>query len=249
MSIINIKGDAMTKYKKLIYFLIYTIIILLFSSFNFQNNTFYDSQQQEKIIYLTFDDGPSTVTNKILDILKKKNVRATFFLIGNQIKDNEDIVMRIYKEGHAIGLHTYTHKINKIYSSNNIFIKEMISTRDEINKITNTSPNIIRFPQGSRNRLTKKSLEILHSYDFKIYDWNMVISDGKNPKTSSDRLYREATLGKVKPNNIILLMHCDYMHKNTCKALPRIINYYKNLGYDFRVITDDTPEQYFPIKR
>ena len=239
----------MPKYTKGLYFLVCLIIIFLFSSFNFQNNSSQDLDQQEKIIYLTFDDGPSVVTNKILDILKEKKVHATFFVIGNQIKDNEDIIMRMSNEGHAIGLHTFTHNHNKIYSSNKTFIKEMITTRDMINKITNTLPNIIRFPEGSRNHLTQNSLKTLHRRGFKIYDWNMVISDGLNYKTSPDKLYREATKGKVKPDTIILLMHCDTVHKNTCKALPRIINYYKNLNYDFRIITTSTTEQYFPIKK
>jgi peptidoglycan/xylan/chitin deacetylase (PgdA/CDA1 family) len=239
----------MPKYRKSICFFICTMIILLFSSFNSQDKISHDLDQQEKIIYLTFDDGPSVTTNKILDILKDKKVHATFFVIGNQIKDNEDIIMRINDEGHAIGLHTFTHDHNKIYSSNKTFIKEMITTRDMVNKITNTLPNIIRFPEGSRNHLTQKSLKTLHRRGFKIYDWNMVISDGLNYKTSPDKLYREATKQKVKPDTIILLMHCDTVHKNTCKALPRIINYYKNLNYDFRVITTNTLEQYFPIKR
>lgn len=239
----------MIKYRKFMYCFVCTIIILLFNSFSFQNNISRDSNKEEKVIYLTFDDGPSVTTNKVLDILAQKNVHATFFIIGEQIKDNEDVIKKIYYEGHAIGLHTYTHNHNKIYSSNKTFIKEMITTRGEINKITNTLPNIIRFPEGSRNHLTKSSLKTLHNCGFKIYDWNMVISDGLNPKTSSSKLYKEATSLKVKPDNIILLMHCDTVHKNTCKALPKIIDYYKNLGYSFKVITSNTPEQYFPINK
>ena len=77
----------------------------------------------------------------------------------------------------------------------------------------------------------------------------MVMSDGINCKTSPDKLYREATKNTATQHPIILLMHCDTVHKNTCKALPRIINYYKNLNYDFRIITTSTTEQYFPIKK
>ena len=76
------------------------------------------TKHKKKIIYLTFDDGPSyKVTNKVLDILKEKEVQATFFLIGNQIKDKEDVVKRIYEEGNGIGLHTYTHNFKKIYAN------------------------------------------------------------------------------------------------------------------------------------
>jgi peptidoglycan/xylan/chitin deacetylase (PgdA/CDA1 family) len=96
-----------------------------------------------KVIYLTFDDGPSAITNKVLDILKEKNIKATFFLIGNQIEGFEDTVKRMHKEGHGIGLHTYTHKFKHIYRNNDNFIKEMNDCRNEILIITGTNKNII----------------------------------------------------------------------------------------------------------
>ncbi|HEY8805209.1 MAG TPA: polysaccharide deacetylase family protein, partial [Clostridium sp.] len=147
-----------------------------------------------------------------------------------------------------IGLHTYTHKFKRIYSNKNMFIKEMLDCRNEINSLTGISPNIIRFPGGSSKRLTESYLNKLHSYNFKIYDWNMVTLDGINPKTSPNQLYKDATKDNVKLGPIILLLHCDYMHVNTCKALPRIIKYYKQKGYEFKTISEDTPELYYPIK-
>ena len=206
-------------------------------------------EKSEKVIYLTFDDGPSSITYKVLDILKENNVKATFFIIGNQIKGYENIVERINEEGHSIGLHTYTHNFKTIYASKKSFIKEMLDTREEINKVIGTSPNIIRFPGGSRKRLNDEMLKLLHSYNFKTYDWNMNLSDGLRPQTPPDKLFREATRELDKPEPIILLMHCDYMHKNTCKVLPRIIKYYKDKGYEFKVIKEDTPEYYFPYKK
>lgn len=200
----------------------------------------------EKVIYLTFDDGPSVITNKILDILKEKDVKATFFLIGNQIVGFEDTVKKIHKEGHSVGLHTYTHKFKRIYRNNDNFIKEMTDCRNEINKITGTNPNIIRFPGGSRKRLNNEFLNKLHKDNFKIYDWNVQVSDGIKPKTPSSKLFREATKDTASISPIILLMHCDYMHKNTCTALPKIIEYYKQQGYVFKPITENTSELYFP---
>ncbi len=208
-----------------------------------------DLNQGKKVIYLTFDDGPSVVTNKILDILKENNVKATFFLIGNQIDGLEDTVKRIHSEGHSIGLHSYTHKFKRIYSNKNTFIKEMVQCREKINEVVGISPNIIRFPGGSRKHLTESYLNKLHSCNFKIYDWNMETIDGVKPKTPPDRLYRQATKNSEEMSSIILLMHCDYMHKNTCKALPKIISYYKDKGYEFKPITEDTPELYFPITK
>lgn len=207
------------------------------------------SEHKKKTIYLTFDDGPSSkVTNDVLDVLKENKVNATFFLIGNQIEGKEDVVKRIYDEGNGIGLHTYTHKIRKIYSSEDAFIKEMIKCRDEINKAIGISPNIIRFPCGSNKRLNKKYLKRLHDEGFKIYDWDLDNTDGLNSRLSPDTLYRKAIKGSENRQNIILLLHCTDMHKNTCKALPQIIKYYKSKGYEFKVITEDTPELYFHMR-
>lgn len=210
-----------------------------------------ETEDNKKIIYLTFDDGPSPMTDKVLDILQKYNIKATFFLIGNQIEEQEDVVKRIHKEGHSIGLHTYTHKFNKIYCNNNAFIKEMKDVQEEINRVVGIKPNILRFPGGSRNHLSKEMLNLLHSNNFKVYDWNIDTTDGISAKTSPNELFKRATniTEDVNPNSIILLMHCDYMHKNTCKALPRIIEYYKQKGYEFKVITEETPEMYFPIAK
>jgi len=207
------------------------------------------SDINKKVIYLTFDDGPSNITNNILDTLKENNVKATFFIIGNQIDGLEDVIKRIHDEGHSIGLHTYTHNFKRIYGNKNTFIKEMFQSREKIYEVIGISPNIIRFPGGSQRHLTNAYLDKLHSLNFKIYDWNMETADGLNSKVSPDRLFREATKGSDKLSIIILLLHCDYMHKNTCKALPKIIKYYKNEGYEFKPITEETPELYYPITK
>ena len=204
----------------------------------------------KKIIYLTFDDGPSSkVTNNVLDILKENKVKATFFLIGNQIKGREAVVKRIYNEGNSIGLHSYTHNYDKIYNDEDDFIEEMIDCRNEINKVVGIKPNIIRFPGGSHKRLSNSFLKKLHNRNFKVYDWNLENSDGLKPKTSPCELYEKAINGSEKKDKIILLLHCTDNHQNTCKALPKIIEYYKSKEYEFRVVTEETKELYFPIKK
>lgn len=235
--------------KKLIMFI---VLLFMFFFLNgqiaFGNFISTQIRNHEKVIYLTFDDGPSIMTDKVLDVLKKNDVKATFFIIGNQIKGQEAVVKRINTEGHSIGLHTYTHTYKNIYSNRKGFISEMLKSQDEINSLIGIKPTIMRFPSGSRKHLTEVFLRELHSYNFKIYDWNAVTSDGVNCKTPTDNMYREATKTKVIEHPIILLMHCDYMHKNTCKVLPRIIKFYKDNGYEFKIINDKTPENYFPIK-
>lgn len=199
-----------------------------------------------KIIYLTFDDGPSSiVTNDILNILKQNDVKATFFVVGSMIQGREPILKRIYNEGHSIGLHTYSHKYNQIYSSEDEFIKEMEKTSKEIKKVIGIQPNIIRFPYGSNPHLNNNFLKKLHAHNFKIYDWNASISDGVRPNTSPELLTREAIARGNGISYMVFLMHCTNTNVNTYKALPQIIQHYKKLGYEFRAITTDTPEFYW----
>lgn len=207
------------------------------------------TKNKKKFIYLTFDDGPSyKVTNKVLDILKENEVQGTFFIIGNQVKDKEDVVKRIYEEGNGIGLHTYTHNFNKIYSNEDKFIQEMIICRSIINETIGVSTNIIRFPGGSYKHLNNNYLKKLHDNKFKVYDWNADNSDGLNPKISPYSLYTKAIKVNDKMQSIVLLLHCTDMNKNTCQALPQIIKYYKSQEYEFKIITEETAELYFPIK-
>lgn len=213
-----------------------------------ESNTVY--KENKKIIYLTFDDGPSyKITNKVLDVLEENEVKATFFLIGSQIKDKEDVVKRIYNEGHSIGLHTYTHNFRKIYCNEDKFIQEMMVCRSEIREVIGIAPNIIRFPGGSYKHLSKSYLKKLHDNNFRVYDWNLDNCDGLNPEIQPYNLYVKAIKGSDKLDNIILLLHCTDMNKNTYKALPKIIKYYQSEGYEFKSITDETAELYFPIKK
>ncbi|WP_313885211.1 polysaccharide deacetylase family protein [Clostridium sp. DJ247] len=205
---------------------------------------------ENKVIYLTFDDGPSTnVTSKILDTLKTQDVKATFFVVGYKIDGREDLLRRIHNEGHSIGLHTYTHKYKEIYSSDEAFINEMDKTADKIKSVIGIDCNIIRFPSGSKKHLTTSMLEKLHEKNYKIFDWNLSLSDGLDCHTSPDKLLKEATQKCVCPNKIFLLLHCDQPNKTTCEALEGIICHYKKLGYDFKCITNSTPEYHFRVSK
>lgn len=204
----------------------------------------------KKSIYLTFDDGPANkVTKDVLDILEKEDVNATFFLIGEQIKGQEDIVKRMYESGHALGLHSMTHKKNQLYSSNENFLKEMIETQNTINSVVNVKPTILRFPFGCNNnsyKISESMVKTLHDNNLKIYDWNTDSGDGANPHSSPYKILKNS---KSDKNRIFLLMHCSYVSKNTVKALPLIIKYYKEHNYEFKIIDDSTPEEFHLIKK
>lgn len=204
---------------------------------------------KEKVVYLTFDDAPSKIVFKdILDILKKEDVKATFFVIGNQVKGNEEILKRAYDEGNSIGLHSFTHEKKKLYTSNEKFLDEMLRTQKAIEDVIGCSPRILRFPFGANNsfyKLKKDLVKLLHDNDLRIYDWNADSGDGMNPHLSPSRILKNS---KSDKDTVVLLMHASPLHKNTAKALPDIISYYKSKGYTFKTIDCKTPEVFKYIK-
>ncbi|APF24431.1 MULTISPECIES: polysaccharide deacetylase family protein [Clostridium] len=239
--------------KKLKKLTLFSLIITMFFSIPIYN-TYADEknnvESNSKVVYLTFDDGPAgKVTNDVLDILKNNSVHATFFLIGCQIKDQEDLVKRIYDEGNSIGLHSMTHKKNSLYCSNEQFLKEMISTQELISTVVPIKPTILRFPFGCNNntyKISKSMVDLLHDNNLKIYDWNTDSGDGANPNSAPSTILKNA---KSTKDRVILLMHCSYLSKNTVKALPSIIQYYKDNGYEFKTIDENTPEEFHFMKK
>lgn len=207
------------------------------------------SSAGEKVIYLTFDDGPAAKnTEDVLNVLKENSVNATFFLIGEQIPGQEELVKRMYDEGNALGLHSMTHKKNHLYCSDECFLKEMLDDQAAIESVVGVKPVILRFPFGCNNNsyhISENMVNLLHENGLKIYDWNVDSGDGANPHLSPAQLFKNS---KSDKDRIILLMHCSYASKNSPKALPDIIKYYKEQGYTFKTIDDTTPEEFHFIK-
>ncbi len=114
-----------------------------------------ESKKTKGVIYLTFDDGPSAnITPKVLDILKKEKVKATFFVL-NYSKSNEKLIKRIVKEGHTIGVHGYSHEYSKIYKSKKAFLNNIYSLQKKIEKLTGIKTKYMRFPGGSSNTVSR----------------------------------------------------------------------------------------------
>lgn len=227
-------------------FAISFVIIYLFSSLTPTSALVEDlteSSAEEKVVYLTFDDAPAPkITTKILDILAENDVKATFFVIGQNVKGNEDILKRMIDEGHSIGLHSYTHDGNKLYSSNQNCLDEMIKAQNEIFNATGYKSNILRFPFGcnnSRYKLKQNMVDMLHQNDLYIYDWNVDSGDGINSKLPPEKLYKNSITDKPRA---FVLMHASSINKNTTLALPNIIKYYKDNGYTFKIIDKNTKE-------
>ncbi|MEG1481950.1 polysaccharide deacetylase family protein [Clostridium sp.] len=236
-------------WKKLLIISIFSILFNILPINQCYANSNEDNKKDEKVVYLTFDDAPSkTVFKNILNTLDSENVKGTFFIIGNQIAGNEEILKRAYDDGHALGLHSFTHEKKNLYNSNEMFLDEMIKTQKEIDRVTCYSPKILRFPFGVNNntyRLQKSLVDLLHKNNLKIYDWNVDSGDGMNPNLDPSSILKNS---KSDKNFVVILMHASEVNKNTSKSLKNIINYYKSNGYTFKTIDETTPEIYHYIK-
>ncbi len=201
--------------------------------------------KNQKTIYLTFDDGPSNSTEKILDILKEENVKATFFII-NADEKYDSVIKRAYDEGHTIGLHSYSHKYKSIYKSEEAFFDDLELINDKVRKITGYPANIIRFPGGSSNTISRISRGLMTKLSISTkekgyiyYDWNIASNDTSS--ISSKKVYKNVISG-LKYNTNIVLMHDFANNKKTINALRDIIQYGKKNGYEFDKITEMTPQ-------
>ncbi len=198
-------------------------------------------------IYLTFDDGPSSdITPQILDVLAQKNVKATFFVVHYSEK-NAELVKRESQSGHTVALHGYTHTYSEVYQSAESCLENFRKIQQQVYETIGKKPNIIRFPGGSSNTISKKycpgvMTEVTQkalNEGFRYFDWNVDSDDAGHAKTRDD-VYKNVT-SKLKPGREnVVLMH-DFSHNNkTLDALSDIIDYGMQNGYVFRRITDDT---------
>ena len=202
----------------------------------------------DKTVYLTFDDGPSYLTEEILDILKDENVPATFFVTERQIDKYADVVRRMQAENHTIGLHTSTHNYSYVYSSDENYFNDLNNIRQKVFRITGVKSRIIRLPGGSSNTISKKyNLGIitritsaLAEKSFYYFDWNVDSEDASGNLTKED-IYMNVT-NRIHSGTNIILMHDLSTKVSTKDALRDIIKYAKANGYTFAKITKSTPQ-------
>lgn len=202
---------------------------------------------QKGVIYLTFDDGPSSsITPKILDILKKKNVPATFFIL-NYSDANEQLVKREVAEGHTVAIHGYSHSYSEIYQSEEAYMKNITMLQEKIKKSTGCNTIITRFPGGSSNTVSKfnpgimtRLTELVVNKGYRYFDWNVSSGDAGGARTSED-VYNNVTKGLKKTRMNVVLMHDFSGNTKTLNALEAIIDYGIENGYTFARITENTP--------
>lgn len=207
-----------------------------------------ESEKSKKIAYLTFDDGPSLNTFEILDILQENNIKATFFIVGKTITDEgEDALRRMKNEGHAIGIHTYSHACSEIYCSVERFLKDFNMVYEQIYEITGERANIYRFPWGSNNGYSKNIkdalMEEMERRGFLCYDWNVDANDsvGKPTEYSIRRNIEKDLKNQDHP---IILLHDSSVNKLTVRMLPGIIRMLQDKGYEFDTLEHREPYQF-----
>lgn len=199
-----------------------------------------------KVIYLTFDDGPSrSITPSVLQILREENVKATFFVINHDDSLNY-LIKQASDEGHTVALHSYTHDYGYIYSSIENYFNDLSSIENKVESITGKKSKIIRFPGGSSNTVSRKyqvgimstlSNEVLNR-GYIYFDWNVSSGDAGGARTKDD-VYFNVVNNLYYQNNIVLLHDFENNYK-TLNALRDIIRYGKNNGYTFKAITEET---------
>lgn len=204
-----------------------------------------EHQSDEKVVYLTFDDGPSENTQKIMDILARYNAKATFFVTGRNQKYNY-LIKDAYNAGHTIALHTYSHDYQTVYSSVDAYFDDLNKVGQMVKNEIGFVPHYIRFPGGSSNTISRKYCQGIMSTltkevierGYQYYDWNGDSTDASGNHVAVSKLIHNGTL--CHDNNVMILCHDTQAKDTTVQALPSIIEHYQSLGYSFKGIDDKT---------
>lgn len=199
---------------------------------------------QTQKVYLTFDDGPSENTAKILDILKEKNIKATFFVIGKEDEESKALYQRIIAEGHTLGMHSFTHKYSVIYDSLDSFEEDVNHLQSYLAEITGVEPSIMRFPGGSSNQVSNidmtEFIRYLNQEGITYYDWNVASGDATSQAYTADELVQNVITDVEKYDTSIVLMHDAATKGTTVDALGPMIDQLEAMGVELLPIDENT---------
>ena len=208
-----------------------------------------------KSIYLTFDDGPSKYTSGLLDILKKYDVKATFFVTDQSFTHPyNDVIKRAYNEGHAIGLHSSTHSYSYIYSSIDNYFNDLYSIQNKVKNITGYTSYLVRLPGGSSNTVSKSydnGTHIMSSITnkleingFRYFDWNVTSGDA-GETTVTNKIISNVTSSLGNNSTYVVLQHDT--KKYSIDAVESIIKYGLSHGYTFRKLSMESPNVHHKV--
>lgn len=200
---------------------------------------------EKKKVYLTFDDGPGSQTEEILDILKENEIKATFFVTGKAGDEAEKIYKKIVKDGHTLGMHSYSHIYDEIYETKESFSKDFKKLYNYLHDVTGYEPQWYRFPGGSTSEHIQLPLEtftgVLESKNVRYMDWNVISPDISNPSAKKEQIVSGIAESVSQFDTSVVLLYDSVDRPTTLKALPLIIEKLKKENYELLPLDDDTP--------
>lgn len=211
------------------------------------NSNIYDIiKTKNKTVYLTFDDGPSKNTIKILKILDKYNAKATFFFVASKLSSYKKQIKTVYLSGNGIASHSFAHSPDEVYNSFDDFKKDVSLWQDTFKAEFGIAPNIYRFPYGSNNHhiylrsdkncLARLASKYLLENGITYVDWNVTSTDG-TLESQAEQIYNTVIKGMDEKSVPIVLLH--EWNDNTMSALNDILDYGTKKGYIFEVLKKD----------
>lgn len=200
---------------------------------------------ETKRVFLTFDDGPSTVTPTILQTLSEKGVKATFFMLGTNVEKMPDMVKQVYEQGHYIANHGYSHVYSSIYANSQSVLDEYNKTNEAIQNALGEpefNSHLFRFPGGyvggKYADIKKEAKEILNQNDILNIDWNCLTGDAETREPTPDYIMKRLQETSSGKNSLVILMHDAQAKKVTAEMLPQVIDYLAEQGYEFKTFYD-----------
>ncbi|UQZ37542.1 polysaccharide deacetylase [Paenibacillus sp. PK3_47] len=202
--------------------------------------------KKRKTVYLTFDDGPSAVTPKVLEILRQRGVKGTFFVLGEQAESRPELINAIWEQGHAIGNHTYNHNYQNLYSKFTEFWSQIKRTEEIVREITGERPQLVRAPGGTYGHFDETYFDLLQKAGYAVVDWNVDSGDSRRKGVPAAEIL-QASVEDTSSSQVVLLLHDGAGHEESAKALPEIIGRFKAAGYAFDVLQPDQKPVQFRV--
>jgi peptidoglycan/xylan/chitin deacetylase (PgdA/CDA1 family) len=196
-------------------------------------------------VYLTFDDGPSSNTSEILDILSEYDVKATFFVSGKEDDESKELYQRIVNEGHTLGMHSYSNKYSVIYQSQEAFEEDYQKLYDYLYEVTGQECRYYRFPGGSSNQISNvpmgNLIEYLNQQQTVYFDWNVSAGDAASSAYTSAEIVENVMQDVVKYKTSVVLLHDSQEQSATVAAIGPLIEALQEIDAEILPIDEDTP--------
>lgn len=203
--------------------------------------------------YLTFDDGPSGLTPQVLSILRRENIRATFFVTGAGVEQHRELIQQMAAEGHVLGNHTYSHDY-RLYRSEAAFMEDVHKLDRALQELTGSATELLRFPGGSNTRLGRakgspwmlpRLVKRVQEEGYQYFDWNVSSTDAAQAVQPKEEIVGAVLYAAANKNNAIVLMHDARGKITTVEALPEVIRGLRELGFRFEVLHKDSRAVHF----